>query len=177
MRCRWCMPDHVPSTFIIKGNTSVFNEAHFVNMAGSNNVDVNRVCASVCQVAGDRCDVIFEALPRLLPGRFLPDRIIEIKGVHARRNEKVGHDLADWLELDENGLVQLKPHSKHWYQVQGQLGIVGRDLCDLVVFTDVNALVISVRPVPNYYAEHMVPKLRAFYDKYVAREIVTAMRR
>ena len=85
------------------------------------------------------------------PDGVLPDRVVELKGVYSRRHHQVGPGIADWLETDENGQLQLKAFSKHWFQVQGQMAIVGRELCDLVVFTDASYMVVPVRAVPGYY--------------------------
>ena len=111
------------------------------------------------------------------PDGVLPDRLVELKGVFSRRQETVSAEIADWLQENSDGQLQLKPHTRYWYQVQGQMGIVGRERCDLVVFTDVDVQVIPVAAVPNFYETEMVPKLSAFFDRYIAPEILKIMRR
>ena len=111
------------------------------------------------------------------PDGVLPDRVVELKGIFSRRESMVFAESADWLERDASGRLQLKALSKYWYQVQGQMAIVGRELCDLVVFTDADVRVIQVQKAPNFYVKSMVPRLRAFYDRFIVPEITKNLKR
>ena len=105
------------------------------------------------------------------PDGLLSDRVVEIKCPYSARKASVEAGSVDWLVM-QDGELKLKEYSRYWYQVQGQMAILGRSLCDVVVFTEVDMAVIVVHAMPGLYEEVMVPKLRQFFLKHVAPLIV-----
>ena len=106
------------------------------------------------------------------PDGVLDDRLVEVKGLYAKRSDSVSAGLVDWLVVLD-GHLKVKERSKYWWQVQGQMAIVGRDACDMVVFTDVDQKVTTVHRVPGLYEEHMAPKLEEFYREHMTLAMLT----
>ena len=105
------------------------------------------------------------------PDGIAADRLVEVKGIYSCRELEVRAGLVDWLvELD--GHLKLKEQCRYWWQVQGQMAIVGKSLCDVVEFTNTDVKTVEVQSVPGLYEEVMVPKLKNFFESYVARAMV-----
>ena len=105
------------------------------------------------------------------PDGIATDRLVEIKGLYSCRGRSVQGGLTDWL-VESDGHLQVKERCKYWWQVQGQMGIIGKHLCDVVVFTDNDIKAVEVRCVPGLYTNVMVPKLKEFFEAHVARALV-----
>ena len=105
------------------------------------------------------------------PDGVLDDRVVEIKGLIAARNRSVAPGVVDWL-IERDGMMDLKTHTRYWYQIQGQMAIMGKSMCDLVVFTQRDMVVIPVVRVPRLYEDTMVPKLRRFFFQHMAKALV-----
>ena len=105
------------------------------------------------------------------PDGVMSDRVLEIKCPYSARQAPVEAGVVDWLVI-RDGVLKVKEYTRYWYQVQGQMAIMGRSLCDVAVFTEVDLAVVTVHAVPGLYEEVMVPKLREFYCKYMAPLIV-----
>ena len=109
------------------------------------------------------------------PDGVLDDRIVEIKCPFSARQSKIQAGIVDWLVL-KDGHLKLREYSQYWYQVQGQMAIMKKCLCDLVVYTAVDFAVITVHAVPGLYSEVMVPKLRDFYFQNLVPQVVLGQR-
>ena len=105
------------------------------------------------------------------PDGIAADRLVEVKGLYACRDLEIRAGLTDWL-VEADGRLKVKEHCRYWWQVQGQMAIVGKYLCDVVVFTDNDIKTIEVHSVPGLYEDVMVPKLSEFFETYVASALV-----
>ena len=142
---------------------------------GKQNEDrVRRAYESLRGVKVGRSGLVIDLAAPFLgcsPDGVMPDRVVEIKGLYAARRGKVSPGVVDWL-IGCDGTMRLKEYSRYWYQVQGQMGIVKKPLCDLVVFTQSDMVVIPVQAVPGLYEDVMVPKLRDFFFQNMSKTLV-----
>jgi YqaJ-like viral recombinase domain len=111
------------------------------------------------------------------------DRLIEVKTIPSINNLQVDgknfnkiRDAAKvrklFVAVDEHEHLYLKKSSHYFYQIQGQLNITNRSLCDLVLFTDHDREVITVERDRKFWVEIMVPKLSQFYLDCLLPELV-----
>ena len=104
------------------------------------------------------------------PDGIAADRLVEVKGIYSCRELEVRAGMSKWL-VEQDGHLKLKEQCRYWWQVQGQMAIVGKNRCDVVVFTDTDTKTVEVLSVPGLYGEVMVPKLKHFFESYVARAL------
>ena len=71
--------------------------------------------------------------------------------------------------------VTLKNTHKYYAQVQGQMGIGERPLCDFVIYTKKGISVQRITYDSDYWLDKLLPKLESFYDNCVAPEIVSPL--
>jgi len=71
--------------------------------------------------------------------------------------------------------LHLKEDSKYLLQVQGQLGVTGREACYLVVYTSTDLFIEESPFQSQYWSLSMVPRLQLFYDKHLHPFIVTRL--
>ena len=74
---------------------------------------------------------------------------------------------------NDNGSVSLKENHKYYFQIQGQLNILGFDWCDLVI-RRINPYDLHIQRIyrdQNLWDNVMVPKLRAFYLTHLLPEL------
>lgn len=71
--------------------------------------------------------------------------------------------------------LHLKWNSKYYMQVQGQLGVTGREACYFVVYTGVDIFIEHIDFSAEYWLTCMVPRLQLFYDKHLRPFIAKCM--
>ena len=75
------------------------------------------------------------------------------------------------LEITE-GKVQLKRNHNYYYQVQGELAIMGAPWCDFVVWTKAGIFIERITLDNHLWSNIMLPKLTQFYVEHVVPEIL-----
>ena len=97
-------------------------------------------------------------------------RVVEIKCTAKHRNLRV----VDIPAVDpsyhfqyQDGHLRLKKSSKWYYQVQFQMGVVGVDNCDFVIFTKCGIEVLNISFEDTVYAEVKAKAIRIFSEKVV----------
>lgn len=101
--------------------------------------------------------------------------IIEVKCPYSGRQEKiVPGKLFPFLYWDEDK-IRLKPNSKYFYQVQGQLFVSKRKFCYFIVFTFKDLFVEKIEIDNEYCQFSIVPKLELFYFKHFRKYIAGKM--
>lgn len=102
------------------------------------------------------------------PDGVCSDRLVEVKCPYKkeiRNSESLLHAGYLPLQVDENGVATLKETHPYFYQVQLQLYASGFDVCDFVVYTPRDICIVEVtRDQP--FADRMVSKLAAFYERF-----------
>lgn len=107
-----------------------------------------------------------------------PTGIIEIKcpfSNHSKQNikEPVRGDKNSFCHIDENtGLVKLKVGHDYYYQVQGQMAVVGVQWCDFVIWTLSFMHVERIHYNEAFWKDKCLPQLSSFYMYIVAPELV-----
>ena len=71
-----------------------------------------------------------------------------------------------YLDKTDNKL-RLKEDSKYYLQVQGQLGVTGREACYFVVYSSIDLFIDEIVFQPQYWSTSMVPRLQLFYEKHL----------
>jgi hypothetical protein len=75
--------------------------------------------------------------------------------------------------IDSKGRMKLKRNSNYFYQVQGQLALTRRKMCDFVVWTTKGIAVVPIQFCEDFWTDEMLPKLEAFFKNAILPEIVT----
>ena len=88
--------------------------------------------------------------------------LVEIKCPWSKRNSFPKFAALDHCYEDENKVLHLNQSSYWYYQIQGQLGIFGSNLCKLVVCTTKGIKVVDVPFSPQFWNE-LEGKLSKFY--------------
>ena len=65
--------------------------------------------------------------------------LLEVKCPSSIKREKSSHENLSFLTLWENDKVTLKPNHPFFYQVQGQMGVTGKNHSDFFVYTHWNS--------------------------------------
>lgn len=108
------------------------------------------------------------------PGQFFlckwKDRVpIELSELSAakRRKLEAASSVAEDPDRDDELVLDLRNASgyKYWHQIQGQLAITNRALCDLLVWTPKEMFVIRVERYEQW-AQMYLPKLADFYTNH-----------
>ncbi|KAG0445261.1 hypothetical protein HPB47_017648 [Ixodes persulcatus] len=76
-------------------------------------------------------------------------------------------------------VVTLKRKHAYYYQIQGQLGVIGHSWCEFVIFTNAESLAksISVERIhfdAKFWEEYLLPGLLYFYTRAVVPELLTS---
>ncbi|XP_063412943.1 uncharacterized protein LOC134695595 [Mytilus trossulus] len=92
-------------------------------------------------------------------------RLVEIKCTfkYADKTPMEVANLQTYHVQNINGEIKLKPSSPWYYQIQTQLGVCGRDICDFVLFTSKAISVETVKFDPDFYKQ-IVDRSHAFFD-------------
>ena len=69
--------------------------------------------------------------------------------------------------------LKLKIKHKYYSQIQGQMAISKRKLCDFIIFTTKRLSVERIRFDSDFWNNELLPKLIDFYDNCLAPEIVS----
>lgn len=102
-------------------------------------------------------------------GLVRDDTIIEIKCPFSHRNSTREELIADTNYcLDSNG--QLKSGHHYYYQIQGQLHILQRQKCYLVVWT--TRVVVIVEVVNNKDRKFNIERLISFYNTHLLPKLM-----
>ena len=75
---------------------------------------------------------------------------------------QIGPESVDFLCYKDDR-VCLKESHNYFYQIQGQLFHTGRTQCQLIVYTNVDLVVVTVL-ADHIFQEHMLDKLSKFYN-------------
>ena len=95
------------------------------------------------------------------------ESIIEIKCPFNGRNSKVvPGKFFPFLETRPNGEIGLKRNHNFYYQILGQLAISKRKYCFFVVFTFVDIFIEKIQFDPEFFKNHMLPKLTTFFENH-----------
>lgn len=85
--------------------------------------------------------------------------------------EDLKHPNTCGLKVAEDGTFFLQKTHNFYYQIQGQLAITKRDLCDLFIWCPADS--VTVRIDRNFtFWTNLVPKLNFFYMDCIHPEIV-----
>ncbi len=90
--------------------------------------------------------------------------LIEVKCPYHAKDEKITAETVTFLENSDSGSPVLKRSHNYWFQVQGQLGIVKKELCYFIVFTQKDLFVQVIEFDENFFSEEILPKLTNFYS-------------
>jgi len=97
-------------------------------------------------------------------------RLLEIKCPYKWRNSSVSGACKDktfYCFMDDtNGQIQLKKSHRYCTQIQGQMAICNYNMCDLVIYTNVDIKIISVQFDKSFW-ETMEAKLHGFYTQHI----------
>ena len=115
------------------------------------------------------------------PDRLLDDDgLVEIKCItgDVTKNMTI-HEVISLHELKKTPFylsknddeITLKRNHDHYYQVQGQLNITGRNYCDFVVRTEKDMHIERINKDETFWKENMLPHLCAFYENCFLLEL------
>lgn len=94
------------------------------------------------------------------------ERIVEIKCPYTAKGTIVSPESVPYIELDEvTGLYRLNAVHDYMYQIQGLLHITNRPVCDFVVFTISDMLIIEITKEAEFI-QQMLNKLDTFYFNF-----------
>jgi hypothetical protein len=101
-------------------------------------------------------------------------RLVEVKCPYKARNKSVEEMLDDpsFCCSLVNGEPVLKQDHDYYYQVQGQMAIAGVHVCDFVVWTPKNFLVVTQKFNETFWKTQCYPLLKNFYFNIMLPEIV-----
>ena len=72
-----------------------------------------------------------------------------------------------FLTVDSlTGEYKLKPSSKYYFQIQGQMYIAKKKTCYFIVYTFRDLFIQKLEFDLEYYENSLLPKLEMFYDKF-----------
>ena len=96
------------------------------------------------------------------------EALIEVKCPFAGRNEKIhpGKHFPFLTTDSVTGQFKLKPNSKYYFQIQGQMFIAKKKCCYFVVYTFKDLFIQNIDFDLEYCENSLFPKLELFYDKY-----------
>ncbi|XP_077484482.1 uncharacterized protein LOC144094390 [Amblyomma americanum] len=101
------------------------------------------------------------------------DRIVEVKcPLTAKEDEPLEAARKFSEKKEKEGDPVLRRSHRYFYQVQGQLHVTRRSICDFVVYTTKGIHVQEVRRDDNFWATKMKPFLVRFYRDCLLPEIV-----
>ncbi|XP_063222664.1 uncharacterized protein LOC134531069 [Bacillus rossius redtenbacheri] len=131
-------------------------------------------------VVVNRCGLfIYENLPFLAAtpdGIVDEELLVEVKCLPSVKDRKlwdVAEDKSASICLEiKNGKLSLKRNHRFYYQVQGQLNITGRELCDFVIATPKDFYIERIEKDEFFWKNTMLPKLEKFYLQCMLPEIV-----
>ena len=92
--------------------------------------------------------------------------VLEIKCPYTGRESKIKPGpMFPFLAFSGQNII-LKKNSKYYDQIQGQMGVTGRNRAYFVVYTFVDVCIINVDFDEEFWLYSMLPKLELFYHKY-----------
>jgi hypothetical protein len=99
--------------------------------------------------------------------------IVEIKSFVARPNINDIYELINFkgndfcCGINSYGELYLKHYHKFYYQIIGQMNIIGLEKCDLVLYYRDQVYIIEVKNNQYFWDKLMLPKLTAFMNNYI----------
>lgn len=107
-------------------------------------------------------------------------KLLEIKCPQAGKenpifNKDYNKVNVNYLEVDENGYLQLKVSSYIYTQIQVQMYVTGMCFCDLYVYSNIKSELITVRRDESFLKETII-KLESFYFNYYLPKLITIMK-
>lgn len=106
------------------------------------------------------------------------DRLVEVKCPYSARDLNpvdIPAKKKSFCSTLKDGKLHLKPSHNYFYQVQGQMYITGRRICDFVVWTPKGLSVEEIQFDPGF-VKTMVEKLETFYLNHYGPELVDSRR-
>ncbi|KAL5257221.1 hypothetical protein ACHWQZ_G012232 [Mnemiopsis leidyi] len=104
------------------------------------------------------------------PDGLLPDGrgLVEFKCPYSLRDRKIedaiGTESRFYIKRKDDGTIYLDPKNPYYHQIQGMLYIIGREYCDLCVWSPVSdPYILRVEKDPSW--ERSLSKLITFYFK------------
>ena len=101
-------------------------------------------------------------------------RIVEVKCPYKARDKTLDSMYSDksfCLCLD-NGIPTLKKNHEYFYQIQGQMAMTGIHICDFVVWTPFDYIVITILFDRDLWTKQCYPILKHFFLYLMLPEIV-----
>lgn len=100
--------------------------------------------------------------------------LVEVKCPYKARNKSVEemYDDPSFCCSLVNGEPVLKQNHDYYYQVQGQMAITGVHVCDFVVWTPTNFIIIKQTFNETFWKRQCYPLLKDFYFNIMLPEIV-----
>jgi hypothetical protein len=93
------------------------------------------------------------------------ETIVEVKCPFTARNDLISESNSiSFLELNSNGLLQLKPSHNYYYQIQGQLVIAKKRRCILIVYTFKDLQIFEIDYNAEFVEHVLLPGLKQFYE-------------
>ena len=96
---------------------------------------------------------------------------LEVKCPSSINYEKPSHENLSFLTLGENDKVTLKQNHPFFYQVQGQMGVTGKNHCDFFVYTHFGIHQERITLNSEIW-KNIFQTLQQFWYKYLAPEIL-----
>ena len=91
--------------------------------------------------------------------------------IEREKREKTSHENLSFLTLGENDKVTLKQNHPFFYQVQGQMGVTGKNHCDFFVYTHFGIHQERITLNSEIW-KNIFQTLQQFWYKYLAPEIL-----
>ena len=97
--------------------------------------------------------------------------LLEVKCPSSITPEKPSLENISFLTLGENDKVTLKQNYPFFYQVQGQMGVTGKNQCDFFVYTHFRIHQERITLNPEIW-KNILQTLQQFWYKYLAPEVL-----
>lgn len=109
-------------------------------------------------------DVTMPFLAASPDGLVDDELLIEVKCPYTSRDKAISPAYVTYLRSID-GELKLKTNHNYYYQIQGQLMITGRKMCDLVIFTFCDLQVIRIMK-DEEFCKNMRSALQSFFNEY-----------
>ncbi|KAK4885719.1 hypothetical protein RN001_001990 [Aquatica leii] len=108
-------------------------------------------------------------------GLLLEDNgFIEVKCLYSIKDKKIRQAIQEKAKnicvKNENNVLQLKNNHFYYYQIQGQLNILNRQYCDLILYTNCDLEIIRIEKDEQLW-NNMLEKLKHFFINYLLPEL------
>jgi hypothetical protein len=95
--------------------------------------------------------------------------ILEIKCPYSGQNKRVAKLVnSGYFHLQfDNNVFKLKETSPYYFQVQGEMALKQRDLCNFIVWTPFDIQIIDVPYNKTFWEIQLLPRLIKNFDSYI----------